>query len=211
MNGDGNFDNSDITALSAISGVTVATIPCTSPAQKGVKATGTVSWSYELTVEGLTGLSYTDNGGKTLGVRAIAVDNDTSTSTSQLAGAWSDVLHISINNSVPSISEPKLIRYANNSHTGASVQERAYDNDMFISGSNWCIEGEVFDADDIKEINVTGSQSGTHKKPSLGSQESWFTKKNSDEMTYTYKIPINASNGKWEIELEVYDDDGANS
>ena len=209
MDGDGNFDNADIMTLSAISGVTVVPIPCTSPAQKGVKATGTVSWSYELTVEGLTGLSYTDNGGKTLGVRAIAVDNDTS--TSQLAGAWSDVLHISINNSVPSISEPKLIRYANNSHTGASVQERAYDNDMFISGSNWCIEGEVFDADDIKEINVTGSQSGTHKKPSLGSQESWFTKKNSDEMTYTYKIPINASNGKWEIELEVYDDDGANS
>ena len=212
MNGDGNFDNADITALSAISGVTVATIPRTSPAQQGVKATGTVSWSYELTVEGLTGLSYTDNGGKTLGVRAIAVDNDTSTSTSQLAGAWSDVLHISINNSVPSISAPKLIRYANASHTGASVQERAYDNDMFISGSNWCIEGEVFDADGIKEINVTGSQSGTHKKPSLGSQESWFTRKNSDdEKTYTYKIPINASNGKWEIELEVYDDDGENS
>lgn len=211
MNGDGNFDNTDITALSGISGVTVATIPRTSPAQQGVKATGTVSWSYELTVEGLTGLSYTDNGGKTLGVRAIAVDNDTSTSTSQLAGAWSDILHISINNSVPSISAPKLIRYANTSHTGTSVQERAYDNDMFISGSNWCIEGEVFDADDIKEINVTGSQSGTHIKPNLGSQESWFTKKNSDEKTYTYKIPINASNGKWEIELEVYDDDGANS
>ena len=211
MNGDGNFDNTDITALSGISGVTVATIPRTSPAQQGVKATGTVSWSYELTVEGLTGLSYTDDGGKTLGVRAIAVDNDTSTSTSQLAGAWSDVLHISINNSVPSISAPKLIRYANTSHTGTSVQERAYDNDMFISGSNWCIEGEVFDADDIKEINVTGSQSGTHKKPNLGSQESWFTKKNSDEKTYTYKIPINASNGKWEIELEVYDDDGENS
>ncbi|MGP1603221.1 MAG: hypothetical protein ACTTGZ_02200 [Treponema sp.] len=211
MNGDGNFDNTDITALSGISGVTVATIPRTSPAQQGVKATGTVSWSYELTVEGLTGLSYTDDGGKTLGVRAIAVDNDTSTSTSQLAGAWSDVLHISINNSVPSISAPKLIRYANTSHTGTSVQERAYDNDMFISGSNWCIEGEVFDADDIKEINVTGSQSGTHIKPNLGSQESWFTKKNSDEKTYTYKIPINASNGKWEIELEVYDDDGANS
>ena len=211
MNGDGNFDNTDITALSGISGVTVATIPRTSPAQQGVKATGTVSWSYELTVEGLTGLSYTDDGGKTLGVRAIAVDNDTSTSTSQLAGAWSDVLHISINNSVPSISAPKLIRYANTSHTGTSVQERAYDNDMFISGSNWCIEGEVFDADDIKEINVTGSQSGTHIKPNSGSQESWFTKKNSDEKTYTYKIPINASNGKWEIELEVYDDDGANS
>ena len=212
MDGDGNFDDADITALSAISGVTVATIPCTSPAQKGVKATGTVSWSYELTVEGLTGLSYTDNGGKTLGVRAIAVDNDTSTSTSQLAGAWSDVLHISINNSVPSISAPKLVRYANNSYTGTPVQERAYDNDMFISGSNWRIEGEVFDADGIKEINVTGSQSGTHKKLNLGSQESWFTKKNSDdEKTYTYKIPINASNGKWEIELEVYDDDGANS
>lgn len=210
MNGDGNFDNADITALSAIS-VTAETIPCTSPAQQGVKATGTVSWSYELTVEGLTGLSYTDDGGKTLGVRAIAVDNDTSTSTSQLAGAWSDILHISINNSVPSISAPKLVRYANTSHTGTSVQERAYDNDMFISGSNWCIEGEVFDADDIKEINVTGSQSGTHKKPNLGSQESWFTKKNSDEKTYTYKIPINASNGKWEIELEVYDDDGENS
>ena len=209
MNGDGNFDNTDIMALSAISGVTVATIPTTS--QQGVKATGTVSWSYELTVEGLTDLSYTDDGGKTLGVRAIAVDNDTSTSTSQLAGAWSDVLHISINNSVPSISAPKLVRYANASYSGTSVQERAYDNDMFISGSNWCIEGEVFDADDIKEINVTGSQSGTHKKPNLGSQESWFTKKNSDEKTYTYKIPINASNGKWEIELEVYDDDGANS
>ena len=209
MDGDGNFDNADIMTLSAISGVTVVPIPCTSPAQKGVKATGTVSWSYELTVEGLTGLSYTDNGGKTLGVRAIAVDNDTS--TSQLAGAWSDVLHISINNSVPSISEPKLIRYANNSHSGNPVQECAYDNDMFISGSNWRIEGEVFDADGIKEINVTGSQSGTHKKLNLGSQESWFTRKNSDEMTYTYKIPINASNGKWEIELEVYDDDGANS
>ena len=210
MNGDGFFDNADITALSAIS-VTAETIPCTNPAQQGVKATGTVSWSYELTVEGLTGLSYTDDGGKTLGVRAIAVDNDTSTANSQLAGAWSDVLHISINNSVPSISAPKLIRYANTSHTGTSVQERAYDNDMFISGSNWCIEGEVFDADDIKEINVTGSQSGTHIKPNSGSQESWFTKKNSDEKTYTYKIPINASNGKWEIELEVYDDDGANS
>ena len=212
MNGDGNFDNADITALSAISGVTVATIPRTSPAQQGVKATGTVSWSYELTVEGLTGLSYTDNGGKTLGVRAIAVDNDTSTSTSQLAGAWSDILHISINNSVPSISVPKLVRYANASHSGTAVQERAYDNDMFISDSNWRIEGEVSDSDGIKEINVTGSQSGTHKKSNLGSQEGWFSQKNTgDEKTYTYKIPINASNGKWEIELEVYDDDGANS
>ena len=212
MNGDGNFDNADITALSAISGVTVATIPRTSPAQQGVKATGTVSWSYELTVEGLTDLSYTDDGGKTLGVRAIAVDNDTSTSTSQLAGAWSDILHISINNSVPSISVPKLVRYANASHSGTAVQERAYDNDMFISDSNWRIEGEVSDSDGIKEINVTGSQSGTHKKSNLGSQEGWFSQKNTgDEKTYTYKIPINASNGKWEIELEVYDDDGANS
>ena len=210
MNGDGNFDNADITALSGISGVTVATIPTTS--QKGVKATGTVSWSYELTVEGLTDLSYTDDGGKTLGVRAIAVDNDTSTSTSQLAGAWSDILHISINNSVPSISVPKLVRYANASHSGTAVQERAYDNDMFISDSNWRIEGEVSDSDGIKEINVTGSQSGTHKKSNLGSQEGWFSQKNTgDEKTYTYKIPINASNGKWEIELEVYDDDGANS
>lgn len=212
MNGDGNFDNADITALSAISGVTVATIPRTSPAQQGVKATGTVSWSYELTVEDLTDLSYTDDGGKTLGVRAIAVDNDTSTSTSQLAGAWSDILHISINNSVPSISVPKLVRYANASHSGTAVQERAYDNDMFISDSNWRIEGEVSDSDGIKEINVTGSQSGTHKKSNLGSQEGWFSQKNTgDEKTYTYKIPINASNGKWEIELEVYDDDGANS
>ena len=212
MDGDGNFDNADIMTLSAISGVTVVPIPCTSPAQKGVKATGTVSWSYELTVEGLTGLSYTDNGGKTLGVRAIAVDNDTSTSTSQLAGAWSDILHISINNSVPSISVPKLVRYANASHSGTAVQERAYDNDMFISDSNWRIEGEVSDSDGIKEINVTGSQSGTHKKSNLGSQEGWFSQKNTgDEKTYTYKIPINASNGKWEIELEVYDDDGANS
>ena len=213
MDGDGTFENGNgITGVPSNFSTSLTNIPCTNPSQQGVKATGTVSWSYELDVSKLEKLSYTDEKsvGKTLGVRAIAVDNDTSTSTSQLAGAWSDVLHISINNSVPSISAPKLVRYKEASYE-TIVQERAYDNDMFISGSNWCIEGEVFDADDIKEINVTGSQSGTHKKPNLGSQESWFTKKNSDEKTYTYKIPINASNGKWEIELEVYDDDGENS
>ena len=214
MDGDGNFENgSGITGVPTEFTTALTNIPRTNPVQQGVKATGTVSWSYELDVSKLKKLSYTDDDsvGKTLGVRAIAVDNDTSTANSQLAGAWSDVLHISINNSVPSISAPKLVRYANNSYTGTPVQERAYDNDMFISGSNWRIEGEVFDADGIKEINVTGSQSGTHKKPNSGSQESWFTKTNSDEKTYTYKIPINASNGKWEIELEVYDDDGENS
>ena len=198
MDGDGDFDNDDTTLLSGISGVNVQTIPCTSPAQKGVKATGSVSWSYKLEVRNLTGLSYTDNGGKTLGVRAIAVDNDKSNPTSQLAGAWSDVLHISINNSVPSISAPKLVRYKEASYE-TIVQERAYDNDMFISGSNWRIEGEVYDNDGIREINVSGSQT---------TQEGWFKKKNSDdEKTYTYEIPINKDNGKWEIELEVYDKD----
>ena len=201
MNGDGNFDNADITTLSAISGVTVATIPCTSPAQQGVKATGTVSWSYELDISNLSGLSYPKED-KTLGVRAIAVDNDKSNPTNQLAGAWSDILHISVNKSAPAITLPTLRRYANNSYTGTSVQERAYDNDMFISGSNWRIEGEVSDDHGIKEINVSGSTSGALNGTN---SSAWFTKKNSDEKTYTYKIPINASNGKWEIEINVAD------
>ena len=216
MDGDGDFDNDDITRLSGISGVNVQTIPCTSPAQQGVKATGTVSWSYKLEVRNLTGLSYTENdgnqSGKTLGVRAIAVDNDTSTANSQLAGAWSEILHVSVNNSVPTIDTPKLVRYSNSAHSGTDVQELGYGNDVYISKENWCLEGEVYDNDGIKEINVSGSQTGTHKIGGLGTQEGWFTKKNSDdEKAYTYKIPINKNDGKWEIELEVYDDDGANS
>ena len=197
MNGDGNFDNADITALSAIS-VTAETIPCTNPAQKGVKVTGTVSWSYELDISNISGLSYPKQDNKTLGVRAIAVDNDKSNPTSQLAGAWTDILHISVNKSAPAITLPTLRRY----ESDKIVQERPYENDMFISGSNWYIEGEVSDNNGIEKINVSGSTSGALNDTN---SSAWFTKKNSDEKTYTYTIPINASNGKWEIEINVAD------
>ncbi len=138
MNGDGVFENGKDILEGFDGGVT---IPLTS--EKGILAKGTQNWSYSLDASSLVGLTYSETG-KSLNVRAISIDNDP---TAKLASAWSDVLHVSVNNAVPSYQSVELRKYASAAAAAnsASVADSvvSYTSGDYISGSGWYVVGTV--------------------------------------------------------------------
>lgn len=202
MDGDGKFGDKDDPFMSE-SYVTLD-IPCLT-GQKGVKATGTVSWSYALDVSGLSGLNYGEDK-KTLNVRVVAVDNDTT--GGQLAGAWSEILHISVNNGVPQFGASDPLKLKQFAADGTVVAEQVYTADMYIQGSGWYLTGSIEDSDGISAISVTGSASGTLDTPD------WFTSHPTTADTdgdqwYDMKIPVGGDSGKWTISITATDKDAS--
>lgn len=170
--------------------------------EKGVKANGTVSWSYNLDISSLTGLSYeTDK--KVLRVRACAVDNDTLNGT--LTSAWSEPVCISVNNSVPQIYIEKLRQYESSSSSNV-VKEIDFNDGDFISGENWFLEGYCEDPQNIDIQNSSVSGSTTEANFNVIKDSEGI----SDGKRVSFKIPVSSASGNWEVTLRVRDADSAN-
>ena len=198
FDGSGDF-NTNNQAYSNL-GLSLVSIP--NKTEKGVKANGTVSWSYNLDISSLTGLSYeTDK--KVLRVRACAVDNDTLNGT--LTSAWSEPVCISVNNSVPQIYIEKLRQYENSSSSNV-VKEIDFNDGDFISGENWFLEGYCEDPQkiDIQNSSVSGSTTEANFNVIKDSEG------NSDGKRVSFKIPVSSASGNWEVTLRVRDKDSGN-
>ena len=200
MNGDGVFENgltNDKTATIQGCPYVVEEVKEILPGSGiyGVKANGTVSWSYPLKVSNLNNLSH-DNG-KYLNVRAVSVDNDTV--GGQLYSVYSDVVRISVNNTVPVFENIKLKRFDSN---GNPVAEQDYSSGMFIKGNDWYLTGEVGDSDGLESIVIEGSVE------SEGINSNYFTVANTTQAgiidKYAMKIPIVGS-GEWDVSITATD------
>ena len=163
----------------------------------GVKANGTVSWSYPLKVSNLNNLSH-DNG-KYLNVRAVSVDNDIS--GGMLCSVYSDIVRISVNNTVPNFENIKLKRFDSN---GNPIAEQDYSSGVFIKGNDWYLTGEVGDSDGLESITMEGSVE------SDGLSSVYFTVANTTSSgindKYAMKIPISGS-GEWNVSITATDKD----
>ena len=96
----------------------------------GFKARNTKNWNYTLDVSNRT--NFPD--GKIVHVRAIAKDNDTG-----LLSAWSDILEIKINNTIPYLDGDMYLRqYAQDGTT--VLVEKKYEPNIYIKGE-WILEG----------------------------------------------------------------------
>lgn len=207
LNGDGDFDwatanDTDAALYKNLFGITPLQITGLS-GQYGIKATGSVSWSSSLQVSGLTGLNYSENNGATLNVRAVAIDNDRE--NGQLAGAWSDIIHISVNNSVPQFGSYDSLKLKRFNSNGEAIAEQEYSTDMYIKGTDWFLTGSITDDDGLKAITVTGSSNGN-----LNTSD-WFTAHTIGNNTwYDMKIPVvrsDGGSGSWTINVVAEDDD----
>ena len=200
VNGDGQFGSKDIEWLSA-NGFTIENpIPATNLGSNdndkwGVKASGTYSWqakfnavklkdkppvsgdfSLEIGAKNDKGeLINTDN--KTLNIRCRAVDTDASTA---LASGWSDTIHVSVNNLIPSFSEFKLNRYDSDAADASLLESIEYEKDMYISGPYWYLEGSVKDNSSFSEISFTNKVGNDLNAPALVA----------DQKEYTFKLPV---------------------
>ena len=202
MDGDGDFGDADDPFMSE-SYVTLDILCLTG--QKGVKATGTVSWSYALDVSKLSGLNYGEDK-KTLNVRVVAVDNDTT--GGQLAGAWSETLHISVNNGVPQFGASDPLKLKQFAPDGTVVAEQVYTADMYIQGSGWYLTGSIEDSDGISAVSVTGSASGSLDIPGWFSPHPTTADTDGDQW-YDMKIPVGGDSGKWTVSITATDKDAS--
>ena len=170
--------------------------------QKGILANGTKSWYYTINVSQLSGLKY-DTDHKTLNVRAIAIEKDTDKAEQDyLYSAWSDTLHISVNNTIPNFTNIKLKRFAT-APTAADVDtkgadaEQNYTPDMYLKGSehDWYFTGQVVVSGEAKVARLDSTATGL------------ITKKSTDEKTMYFAIPISANNqnGGWTTNLHTED------
>lgn len=170
--------------------------------QQGILANGTKSWYYTINVSQLSGLKY-DTDHKTLNVRAIAIEKDTDKSVGDyLYSAWSDTLHISINNTIPNFTNIKLKRFgtaptASNVDTKDADAEQDYTPDMYLKGSeaDWYFTGQVVVSGEAKVSLLTSTATGL------------ITKKSADEKIMYFAIPISANNqnGGWSTNLHTED------
>ena len=113
----------------------------------GFKAKGTLTWTSSID---LTNVSLEE--GKTFNVRAIAIDSD----VEPLSSAWSNVVEITINNDIPQFGKFYLVQYTDETYSTIK-QQIDYNEDVYISGSNWRFEGNATHKDGIKSIVVVGS------------------------------------------------------
>ena len=112
-------------------------------------------------------MNYSENNGATLNVRAVAIDNDRE--NGQLAGALSDIIHISVNNSVPQFGSYDSLKLKRFNTNGEAIAEQEYSTDMYIKCTDWFLTGSITDDDGLKAITVTGSSNGN-----LNTSD-WFT------------------------------------
>ena len=154
----------------------------------GFKAKGTLTWSSFIDLSGITGAN------KKFKVRAIAVDSD---SASPLVSAWTDVIEIDINNEIPQIEDLYLVQYEENTYT-TFKQQIKYEEDVFISGSNWRLEGMAKHKDGIASVTIDAANTVT-------SQDS--TDEN-DKVQKVFQIPVNPegkASGSWSATITATD------
>lgn len=216
VNGDGQFNDTDKAWLNrngytVVDLSTIATNLADENAESkwGVKATGSYNWQARFNAGRLATDTVTkdislevgadaNTGKKTLNIRCRALDNDTS---GVLASGWSNIIHVSVNNLIPEFSEFKLNRYSTSAGTGTPLESITYDPDMYISGSNWFLEGTVKDESTFAMLKVGNKTvwDGTIFTDTAG------VTKNSDNKSFTFKFPISGT--KYENTIYVLDND----
>lgn len=175
------------------------TVPTTTI--KATKANNTKNWNCTLDVGSIAN-------DKIVRVRAIAVDTDTS---GQLVSAWSDVLSIKVNNTVPSFENMYLRQYDTD---GTTVKvEKEYQLGMFVKGE-WILEGTVstVKSDNLNQLSIGGkdwlrSGSGTGSWGSSGPYDGVtvsFVPDTSDK-TIRFSIPVSGTSGEWSVGIDAYD------
>lgn len=210
MDGDGIYENG-VNVDGCPPEVKPEKIPTSAANEQGVLVKGTNSWSYSLKVSGLKNLLYSENNKKVLNVRAVALD--TGTNDSQLLGAWSEPIHISVNNDVPAFESVKIAQYSGNSSSDTEVKSVEYQDDKYISGTNWYLVGKVSSNAGISEIAVEGATNYTVEidtssgTPVVSGDTGIVLDKtesggNINELTY--KIPVNGTS-RWEARITVTD------
>lgn len=210
MNGDGIYENG-VNVEGCPPEVKPEKIPPSAANEEGVLVKGTNSWSYSLKVSGLKNLLYSENNKKVLNVRAVALD--TGTNDSPLLGAWSEPIHISVNNDVPAFESVKIAQYSVNSSSDKEVKSVEYQDDKYISGTNWYLVGKVSSNAGISEIAVEGATNYTVEidtssgTPVVSGDTDIVLDKtesggNINELTY--KIPVNGTS-RWEARITVTD------
>lgn len=210
MDGDGVYENG-VGVDGCPDDVKPVEIPTSAEKEKGVLVKGTNSWSYSLKVSGLKNLLYSESNKKVLNVRAVALD--TGTNDSPLLGAWSEPIHISVNNDVPAFESVKIAQYSGNSSSDTEVKSVEYQDDKYISGENWYLVGKVSSNAGISEIAVEGAANYTVEidtssgEPVISGDTGIVLDKtasggNINELTY--KIPVDGTS-RWETRITVTD------
>jgi len=222
-NGDGSFDNSIVAgAYKAEEVVDIPGLVTNGVQEKGILATGTKSWYYTMSVTGMDNLNYETNGGKTLNVRAVSIENDSEKEDAgkpMLHSAWTkNILHLSINNDVPNFSGIKLKKYGNetvisaeNLNSVTAIGEQDYTSEMYIKGDvsdgKWYLTGDVeVSSGSIKKIKVTGSsvlnfEVGASDNTLIACRSAGIT----DDKKYRFAIPVSLNTNEWKIQLYVED------
>ncbi len=210
MNGDGIYENG-VNVEGCPPEVKPEKIPTSAANEQGVLVKGTNSWSYSLKVSGLKNLLYSENNKKVLNVRAVALD--TGTNDSPLLGAWSEPIHISVNNDVPAFESVKIAQYSGNSSSDKEVKSVEYQDDKYISGTNWYLVGKVSSNAGISEIAVEGATNYTVEIDTSSGTPVVLrgtdivldtTESGGNINELTYKIPVNGTS-RWVSRITVTD------
>ena len=210
MDGDGIYENG-VNVEGCPPEVKPEKIPTSAANEQGVLVKGTNSWSYSLKVSGLKNLLYSENNKKVLNVRAVALD--TGTNDSPLLGAWSEPIHISVNNDVPAFESVKIAQYSGNSSSDTEVKSVEYQDDKYISGTNWYLVGKVSSNAGISEIAVEGATNYTVEIDTSSGTPVVLrgtdivldkTESGGNINELTYKIPVNGTS-RWVSRITVTD------
>ena len=204
MDGDGTFENGVGVDGTPFTPADIVNIPSTG--EKGVLATGTKSWYKIFSVSGLNGLEI-GSSNKTLNIRAISIESDDK--PSKLYSAWSDVLHISVNNEVPNFSDVKLKKFSTvpTDETLAQVEaaataENDYSPDMYLKyGDNdkdWYLVGDV---------EVSKESATLETRPTIsGSKNSLIAYSDTNKKKWHFAVPVTLDSGsKWSVKITASD------
>lgn len=191
-----NWTNSSTTGAVLIPGTTDV---------YGFKATNTKNWNYTLDVSS----GITDE--TVIKVRAIAQDNDTG-----LLSAWTDVLKIKVNNSIPYLDGDMYLRqYSGNTVT----VEKKYEPNMYVKGA-WKLEGTIStpSSDYLRSMTITvnngesksstwnrtGAGTGAFENSNNAAGVTISYKAGSNDKSMNFSIPVSGS-AKCEITIETTD------
>ncbi len=171
----------------------------------GFIAKNTKNWNYTYEVQNIPDKTIVQ-------VRAIAEDNDTS-----LLSAWTDILEIKVNNTIPSLDGDMYLRQYDNS--GNLLVEKKYEPNIYIKG-DWVLEGRFItpSSNFLSEmtINVNNGESktstwertNTHQGSISGTNNANVTitfGNDSDDKALDFKIPVTGST-TCKITIEATDD-----
>lgn len=201
-NGDGTFAEAKLIG-------NIETIPETGDSYKGLLVSGTKNWKYPLNISDL-------NTNDLLRIRAIAIDSDTE---APLVSAWSTPTLVKVNNTIPFFQNLYVRQYASTdtNATGTPILEREHESDIYITGSNWYLEGEVSTPTsgnkmtelDFKVDNETDEWTGngttaTHKTIKIEKASVSYD----GQTKFKFKVPVTSDT--WSVEIRAKDNTDGN-